>query len=222
MNKLLTEFIGTFFLVLTIALAVTFAGPITPIIIGCGLMALVYMGGPISGAHYNPAVTLAVFMRGKIKLEQAIPYVVVQLLGAFCGAAIAYHLSATHDPAGTTLGHLLIVAPAPAYTIMQALGAEILWTFALALVVLNVATVKQTAGNSYYGVAIGMTVAAGAACAGNISGGAFNPAVGVGSLLVAATKGASIAHAWLYIVGPCVGAAIAAIVFKIQHGTSAD
>ena len=116
----------------------------------------------------------------------------------------------------------MIVAPAPAFSMVQALAAEIIWTFALALVVLNVATVKQTSGNSYYGVAIGMTVAAGAACAGNISGGAFNPAVGVGSLLFAAIKGVSITHAWLYIVGPFLGAAVAAVVFRIQHGTSAD
>ncbi len=222
MNKLLTEFIGTFFLVLTIALASAYGTPITPLIIGCGLMVMVYMGGHISGAHYNPAVTLAVWMRGKIKPDEAIPYMVVQLLAAFCAAAVGFYLTVTHDSTGQELGHLLIVKGAPAYSTLQALASEIIWTFALALVVLNVATAKQTSGNSYYGVAIGMTVAAGAACVGHISGGAFNPAVGVGSLLFAAIKGESITHAWLYIVGPFLGAAIAAIVFRMQHGTSAD
>ena len=222
MNKLLTEFIGTFFLVLAICLASAFAGAVTPLIIGCALMAMVYMGGHISGAHYNPAVTLAVWMRGKIRADEAVPYMVVQLVGAFCGAAVGYYLTVNHDVDGKDFGHLLLVKGAPAFSNVQALAAEMIWTFALALVVLNVATVKQTAGNSYYGVAIGLTVAAGAACAGNISGGAFNPAVGVGSLLFAAIKGANITHAWLYLVGPFLGAAVAAVVFRMQHGTRAD
>ncbi len=213
MNKLLTEFIGTFFLVLIIALAVVGPAGMGPLVIGCGLMVMVYMGGHISGAHYNPAVTLAIWIRGKIRPELALPYILVQLLGAFAAAAVA----------GPIVGHALVVKPDyTKYTTLEFLSVESLFTFALALVVLNVATVKQVAGNSYYGAAIGLTVTAGAACVGHISGGAFNPAVGVGTLLYAAMKGESITHAWLYVIGPCTGAAVAALVFKLQHGTSAD
>ena len=179
---------------------------------------MVYMGGHISGAHYNPAVTLGVLLRGKIAPGEAVAYMIVQLIAAFCGAAAGYFMHASHDPKTMDLFGPVYVAPADAFTLMQALAVEVVWSFALVLVVLNVATVKKTAGNSYFGVAIGFTVAAGAACAGNISGGAFNPAVGVGTLLFAALKGKSIAHIWLYIVGPFLGAVIAAIVFKIQNG----
>jgi aquaporin Z len=212
MNKLLTEFIGTFFLMLTVALASAGTSVLTPLAIGCALMVMVYMGGHISGAHYNPAVTLAVWIRGKIKTEQAIPYIVVQLLGAFVASFVAY----------TLVGRAFYIHHAEAASTASILVAESLFTFALALVVLNVATVKQVAGNSYYGAAIGLTVTVGAVCVGNLSGGAFNPAVGVGSLLFAAIKGASITHAWMYIVGPCMGAMVAALVFKLQNGTTAD
>jgi aquaporin Z len=222
MNKLVTEFVGTFFLVLTIALAVASGSVLAPLVIGLVLAVMVYMGGPVSGGHYNPAVTLAVCLRGKIKPNEAVGYVVVQLLGAFCAAAVGYSLTLTQDAAGKDIPHVLYVLPGKDYSTIQALVAEMVFTFALALVVLNTATVKRTAGNSYFGLAIGMTVAVGAACAGHISGGAFNPAVGVGSLAFAAIKGASVSHGWLYIAGPLLGAAVAALVFKIQHGPNAE
>jgi aquaporin Z len=212
MNRYLTEAIGTFFLVLTIALAVATGTVLAPIVIGLILSIMVYMGGHISGGHFNPAVTLAVWIRGKIKTDDAVPYMVAQLLGAFVASFVAYTLD----------GQALYVHPAEGASISTVLTAESIFTFALALVVLNVATVKQVAGNSYFGAAIGLTVAVGATCVGHISGGAFNPAVGVGSLLFALIKGASITHAWMYVVGPCMGAVVAALVFKLQHGTSAD
>lgn len=215
MPKLITEFIGTFFLTLVVCLTVAVpgpVGPIAPLVIGLALMAMVYMGGHISGAHYNPAVTVAVWIRGLIKPDLAIPYIVVQLLGAFGAAFIAFSFT----------GLALYVVPAKGATVATVLTAESIFTFALALVVLNVATVKAVAGNSYYGAAIGLTVTAGAACVGGISGGAFNPAVGVGTLLFAAIKGSSISHAWMYVVGPCTGAATAALVFRLQHPSGAD
>jgi aquaporin Z len=231
MNKLLTEFIGTFFLVLTIALCtqqsyVTLA----PFIIGSALMCMVYMGGNVSGAHYNPAVTLAIWLRGKIAPPLAIQYMVVQLVGAFVAAVTANlllssHITAVDAATGTTtkesISYVLKVLPG-SYQIVFVLLAEVLFTFALALVVLNVATTKAAAGNSYYGLAIGFTVAVGAACVGSISGGAFNPAVGIGADLFALMKGADIAQCWVYILGPFIGAILAAMVFKIQHGPNAD
>jgi aquaporin Z len=230
MNKLLTEFIGTFFLVITVALCVKQGVPYAPVVIGSVLMCMVYMGGHVSGAHYNPAVTLAVWLRGKIGPVDAAKYMLVQLLGAVAAAAVAYLLMSSRivstDAATGTVTKVvthdwLLVAPGP-NRLPFVLAAEVLFTFALALVVLNVATVRATAGNSYYGLAIGFTVAVGAACVGAISGGAFNPAVGVGANLFAAVMGDPVGHSWIYVVGPCVGSALAAVVFKLQHGADAD
>ncbi|MCI0432253.1 MAG: aquaporin family protein [Gemmatimonadetes bacterium] len=209
MNKLVTEFTGAFFLVLTIGLVVATGAALGPIAIGSALMVMVYMGGPISGAHYNPAVTLAVLLRGKIEAREAGAYVIAQVLGALAAAAIVSFLT----------GDTLEVAPAPQYSTGAALLAEVLFTFALALVVLNVATVDATAGNSYYGLAIGFTVFTGAVAVGGISGGAFNPAVAVGPQIVDAAigDGGTIRHVWLYLVGPFTGGALAAIAFRFQH-----
>lgn len=218
--KLTTEFIGTFFLVFIIGLCVTRG--ITPgaaapaIAIGVGLAVLVYMGGHISGAHYNPAVTLAVFLRGKIEAASAAYYMLVQLAGAVVATL------AVRGITGTTLalapGGGVTVHPAGAdATYLIAVAVEAICTFLLALVVLNVATSKNTAGNSYYGFAIGGTVLACAAGAGGISGGAFNPAVGVGPAIASLLTGSGFpGHTWIYIVGPFLGGAAAAMVFRIQ------
>lgn len=204
----LTEFVGTFFLVLVIGLTVTSASPFAPLAIGATLMVMVYMGGHISGAHYNPAITLAVWIRGKLATRDVAPYVIAQLLGATLAAYTSYVLTAR------------TFAPRPGQTasIGQAMLVELLFTFALAIVVLNVATSRKTEGNSYFGAAIGLTVLAGAFAGGGISGGAFNPAVGIGPALVEATLGTgTLGNVWLYIVGPCVGAALAALLFKAQN-----
>ncbi|MDH4132259.1 MAG: aquaporin, partial [Gemmatimonadota bacterium] len=101
---------------------------------------------------------------------------------------------------------------------VAALLNEVLFTFALCLVVLNVATSKKTSGNSYYGLAIGFTVVVGAFAGGGVSGGAYNPAVGLGLNLVhGMVAGAGMGHAWLYLVGPLLGGALAATVFKVQE-----
>jgi len=207
-RKLVTEAIGTFFLVLTIGLTVTAGEPLAPVAIGSVLMVMVYMGGAVSGAHYNPAVTVAMLLRGKVTATEAAGYVVAQLIGAIVAALTAYGLT------GTTF------MPAPAATagVVQVLAVETIFTFALALVVLNVATARETEGNSYFGLAIGFTVLAGAFAGGPISGGAFNPAVGLGPALVAALVGGqAVGQVVYYIVGPLVGAALATAVFALQH-----
>src|SRR5918996_4239393 len=90
MNKYVTEFVGTFFLVLTIGLSVLGGTPMAPLAIGASLMVMVYMGGHVSGAHYNPAVSLAVLLRGKLQPGDVVPYMAMQILGAFAAAAVVY------------------------------------------------------------------------------------------------------------------------------------
>jgi aquaporin Z len=208
MKKYLTEFIGTFFLVLTICLAAGGHSSIPPLAIGASLMAMVYMGGPISGAHYNPAVSIAALMCGKLPARELMLYWIAQLAGAIVAAAIGCWI----------LGAPFAPAPAPTATALKALAVEFLYTFALCIVVLNVAVSKRSAGNSYFGLAIGFMVLVGAFAGGGVSGGAFNPAVGLGPILVSAVAGkGGLEHAWLYIVGPCLGAIVAASVFKLQE-----
>jgi aquaporin Z len=208
MRNLVTEFIGTFFLVFTVCLTVTGEVPMAPLAIGCSLMVMVYMGGHISGGHYNPAVSLAVVLRGKMPGKDFIPYVVAQVLGA----VVAAYLSSV------IFGRTIPIAPSANASVMAALLVEILFTFALALVVLNVATHPDVKGNSFYGLAIGFTIVVAAFAGGGISGGAFNPAVGTGITLVhALLGGGSFASWWLYLVGPFAGGALAAVVYKIQE-----
>ncbi len=207
MKSYLTEFIGTFFLVLIIGLVAREAAGLSALAIGVGLMVMVYMGGHVSGAHYNPAVTLSLMMRDKIRAADAMTYWVFQVAGSLVAAVTSWWL----------VGKTFAPAPGAGVGTAQALVVEILFTFALAIVVLNVAATKATAGNSYFGLAIGLTVFAGAYAGGPISGGAFNPAVGTGPILVDAIGGGgSLSHLWLYIVGPLGGAAIAAFVHGIQ------
>ena len=208
MRNLVTEFIGTFFLVFTVCLTVTGEVPMAPLAIGCSLMVMVYMGGHISGGHYNPAVSLAVLLRGKMPGKDFIPYVVAQVLGAI----VAAYLSSL------IFGRTIPIAPSANASVVAALLVEILFTFALALVVLNVATHPDVKGNSFYGLAIGFTIVVAAFAGGGISGGAFNPAVGTGITVVhALLGGGSFASWWLYLVGPFVGGALAAVVYKIQE-----
>jgi aquaporin Z len=212
MRRYLTEFIGTFFLVFTIGLTVTAGAPMAPLAIGSSLMIMVYMGGHVSGAHYNPAVSLALLLRGKLgSVGEFAGYVASQLAGAVVAALATY----------LVVGQTLKVAPADSASTLAALLVEILFTFALALVVLNVAASAKTQGNSFYGLAIGFTITVGAFAGGPISGGAFNPAVGTGPFLVVAlVGGGSLSHLWLYLVGPFVGGALAAGVFGIQEVTA--
>ena len=208
MKNYVTEFIGTFFLVLTVGLTVIGGTPFAPLAIGCSLMIMVYMGGHISGGHYNPAVSLGLTMRGKLAAKQFVPYVVSQFLGALAAAWVAYVVT----------GRTFAPEPSTAATPLQALLVEIVFTFALVLVVLNTATHAAVKGNSFYGLAIGFTVVVAAFAGGPISGGAFNPAVGTGPTILHALMGSGTwAHLWLYLVGPFAGGALAAGVFGVQE-----
>jgi aquaporin Z len=209
MRNYVTEFIGTFFLVLTIGLTVLGGTPLAPLAIGCSLMIMVYMGGHVSGAHYNPAVSLAVFLRGKMASGgELMRYWAAQVVGALAAALVVRAIA----------GSTFTPAPAAGTSAGAALLVEFLYTFALALVVLNSAASAKTHGNSFYGLAIGFTIVVAAFAGGPISGGAFNPAVGIGPIAVHATAGdGTWDFLWLYIVGPVLGGAAAAWVFGLQE-----
>ena len=205
MNKYVVEFIGTFFLVFTIGNVVIDpgAGDLAPLAIGSVLMVMVFAGGHVSGAHYNPAVTLAVFLRGKCDAKDVGPYVGAQILAAALAASLVLFIKGPEAQ-----------IKAMDLTISKALVAELLFTFALAFVVLSVATAKGTEGNSFYGLAIGLTVMAGAFAVGGVSGGVFNPAVAVGISLMGLSTWADI---WVYLVANFAGGAAAAFVFKFVN-----
>ncbi len=202
MNRYFVEFIGTFFLFLTIGTTVSLGAPgvIPPIAIGVALAVMIYAGGHISGAHYNPAVTLAVTLRGAAKMGDMLPYMLFQVLGGLGGAVVARYL--TGKP---------LVAAAPFPALGPVLVAEVLFTFALCWVVLNAATAKANQGNSFYGLAIGGTVMAGAFTVGGISGGAFNPAVAIAAAVQGLLPASQV---WAHVVADFAGGALAAIAFK--------
>jgi aquaporin Z len=209
MKKPLVEFIGTFFLVSTVGNTVLnpgSAGNLAPIAIGAILMTMIFAGGHISGGHYNPAVTLAVLLRGKCPLREAITYWVAQIVAALVAAAVVLFLK----------GYPAIPAPAEFHP-ARALIAEFIGTFALAFVVLNVATAKGTEGNSFYGLAIGFTVMAQAFAVGAISGGAFNPAVATG---ISTFGLVSWTNFWVYLIGDLGGGALAAAAFLYTNPKS--
>jgi aquaporin Z len=207
MRAYLTEFIGTYFLVLTIGLTALGGTPFAPLAIGGSLMVMVFMGGHVSGAHYNPAISIACAMRKKLPWSEVPPYIAAQLAGAVAAALTVHGI----------VGQTFTLAPAEGFGAANAIAIEALYTFALALVVLNVATIQKTKGNSFYGLAIGFTIVVAAYAGGPLSGGAFNPAVGLGPILVHSVfADGTLGDLWIYIVGPLLGAAGAAGAFGIQ------
>ena len=200
LKKCLVEFIGTFFLVLTVGCCVYSAsdGIIAPLAIGFVLMVMVYAGGYVSGAHYNPAVTLACLIRGAINLKDSAFYWISQALAGFIAAVTVKQL-------------LVTTAPQCDFCVCKLAIAEILFTFALCYVVLHCATTEETKGNSYFGLAIGSTVLVAAFATSGLCFGAFNPAVAIGLL----TFGACAKIIGITIISNLIGATIAGYVFKI-------
>src|SRR6202162_4654440 len=206
MNKYIVEFIGTFFLALTVGCTVigNGAGAFAPLAIGSALMVMIFAGGHISGGHFNPAVTLGVWLRGKCETKDVAPYMIFQIIGAVLAAFVVKFIKG-----GAAVTPLQLAT-------VPALVAEFLFTFALVYVVLNVATAKGTSGNSFYGLAIGFTVLVGAFSAGNISGGAFNPAVAAGISVMGLSSWPNI---WIYLLADFAGGAAAAGAFKAVNPT---
>lgn len=205
MRKYVVEFIGTFFLVLTVCGAVSARSEMAPVAIGGVLAAMIFAGGHISGGHFNPAVTLAVFLRGRLDVRDLPGYLGAQLLAGVVAAGIARYVIVARPevpPAltGRALGAAIVV--------------EILFTFALAYTVLNVATSRDHPVNSFYGLAIGLVVVAGAAAVGGISGGAFNPAVGLGVCLFGLAPWSMLS---VYLLATLAGGALAAYAFRFLN-----
>jgi len=199
MKKYLTELIGTFFLVLIIGLSKN------PLAIGFGLTILVYMGAHISGAHYNPAVSLAMLLRKEINISDFIKYISSQVLGASLAAYVVSIMSSN-----------MIVQPDLQEPVAIILLAELMFTYLLVFVILNVATHPNLEGNSFYGFAIGLTVMTGAYCVGPLTGGVFNPAVSIGPSLIDLVSGNGISQhfLWYYLTAPVAGSIIAVIHFN--------
>lgn len=204
-RKFAVEAIGTFFLVFTVVTSGLSGSPFTPLAAGAILMVMIYAGGHISGGHYNPAVTVAVLLRRRISIGDAVGYWIAQLVAGVIAALVARAIiSPTTVKTLQLTGHGLAAAAL----------VELLFTFALAYVVLNVATSKDQTNNSFFGLAIGFTVAAGAFAVGGISGAAFNPAVALG-----AATGSLFAWStlWVYLVVQIVAGAAAGLVFLVLN-----
>ncbi len=200
-QKITTEFIGTFFLSLTICTAAVYgsAGEYAPFGIAATLMVMIYAGGHISGAHYNPAVTVSIYLRGACEKDEVLPYIASQVIAAVSAAIVVENLLRPNEVVtGFELG-------------TDAIVAELLFTFALAYVILNVATTESTSGNGYFGAAIALVVLAGAITVGSISLASFNPAVT--SALIVSGK-LTLADSWMHFVPQFVGAVLATYVYK--------
>ncbi len=203
MNKYIIEFLGTFFLVLIIGLSQN------PVAIGLGLAVLVYMGAHISGAHYNPVVSLAMLINNQIELKEFSFYLASQLLGSVVATYFIMLLENDFEVISNT------------NDISSFFVAEILFTFLLVFVILNVALNKNLKGNQFYGLVIGLTVTAGAFTVGNISGAVFNPAVSFGpslfSFIDPQVVGANISSSDFfiyYLISGIIGSVIASYLYK--------
>ncbi len=204
--KAVVEFIGTFFLVFTVGMTVKSpdAAALAPLAIGSALMVMIYAGGHFSGGHYNPAVTLGVTLRGKMTWADASP------TGSLSSwPPSSRPVASVYQRHGVRRSEPI---PSPiSYNAAAWFLGEFLFTFALVYVVLNSATAKGTAGNSFYGLAIGFTVVVGAFAVGPVSGGAFNPAVGLGVTVMGL---AGFGKLIVYLIADFLGGAAAAYLFN--------
>jgi aquaporin Z len=204
-RKYATEFIGTFFLTFAVGTAVLTRSAFVPLAAGATLMVMIYAGGHISGGHFNPAVTLAVLVRRRIEVGDAVAYWLVQAAGGIAAGALARAVVNPSAVATLTLsGHAMSAAAV----------VELLFTFALCYVVLNVATSKDQPNNAFYGLAVGFTVAAGAFAVGGISGGVFNPAVALGGATAGLFAWPTI---WVYILVELGGGIAAGLAFRMLN-----
>jgi aquaporin Z len=202
--KYAVEAIGTFFLILTVGAAVGSHSALAPLAIGSALMVMIYAGGHLSGGHYNPAVTLAALIRHRIGVRDAVAYWLSQIgAGLIAALVVRTVIDPTQTGRPTTM---TLNGP----TLWAAFVVELLFTFALCYVVLNVATSRDHPNNSFYGLAIGFTVLAGAVAVGGISGGAFNPAVTVAGAVMQIFAWPTL---WVYLVAQLVAGAAAGLTF---------
>lgn len=198
MKRYIVELIGTFFLTLAICLTNQ------PIGIGLMLAAMIYLGGHVSGGHFNPAVSLTMFLEGLLKIQTLTYYIAAQLTGSFL-AALVYNILSD-----------VTFFPAPAQQVLtwEAMFIEAILTFVFCSVILIIAQKKMPSSDiSISGLVIGLVLAALIFTGGDISGGVFNPAVGTGTILFDIFKGGeSFDLLAIYLIGPFVGS-IAASFF---------
>jgi len=206
-RKYVVEFFGAFFLVMTICMTTSGGlGYFAPLAAGLMLVVMMYSSFHISGGHFNPAVSVATYLRGKLNAGDLLPYIVAQFLGGTLAAMLA----------GFLLTSYIDATPSPTVLeIVPALIAELLGSLLFVYVFLNLTTVKKTAGNNYYGLTIGFTYAAAIYAFGTISGGAFNPAVALGMTMADLTSWETI---WIFPVANFVGGVLAAFLSQYVNG----
>lgn len=211
--KYLVEGLATFFLVISIGLTgvLGLAGEMAPMAIGLTLVALVYMGGHVSLAHYNPAITLCFFIRGRCPGREVLPYLVAEFAGAALGALVVRGIFSGHVMTGDEVAVITRWNPGAGGPI---LASEFLFTFLLAYVILNVASARTIVGNEFYGLAIGFTVAGGAWAVGSISLASFNPAVTLGFAIMGRLGWSDI---WMHLLPQILASVLAAFAFKAMH-----
>ena len=207
LKKYIVEFIGTFFLVLTICMTSysKVSADLQPLAVGSMLMVLIYSMGYLSGAQFNPAISLAVYLRGRINIKEMGFYWIAQILGAVAAAMMTAVLISAKPPVG------LIASTPQFFSMVPSLIAEVLGSFALTWVILTVATSKALDGNNFYGLAIGFTVTALMYTLGSVSGSAFNPVVAIASCIAHLSTWNNL---WIYMVGGLGGAVLATMAFK--------
>jgi len=210
------EFIGCFIFIYTICMAVNNdnAKGLAPIAIGSCLMVIIYMGGAVSGGHFNPAVTLGIFIRDDgFSVVQMGVYMLAQFLGGIFGGIVAYALFPLDDEAWGPN-----IEPGGEYSDFAALLNEFIYAFLLVSTVLNVATSPAAAykNNSFFALAIGFSVVVGAFAGGAVSGGAYNPAVAFGVTVASAMSGAhsGFEYIWIPLIGDFLGGAVAAVFYR--------
>jgi aquaporin NIP len=209
MKKYVAETLGTFALVFCGTGAIIINQETSGIVTHPGIaftfglivMVMIYALGPISGAHFNPAVTIAFAIARKFPARQILPYVASQGVGAFIASGLLLILFPANEFLGTTL---------PAGSAMQSFVLELILTFFLMLVIINVATGSKEQG-MFAGLAIGSTVLLEAMFAGPICGASMNP---IRSLSPAIISG-HLEFLWIYLSAPIVGAALAVLVWEI-------
>lgn len=207
MKKYVVEFIGAFFLGLAFCMSMASATTVwAPLTVGLAYMVMIYAGGQISGAYYNPAVTLAIYLRGKLALGELPAYLFAQVVGGVVAALLSGFLVRS---TGVDIRDPLVVQPGPV------LLAEFAGAFFLCYVVLHMVASKRTMGNPFYGIVIGGTLTAVAFTFGAVSGGVFNPATAAG---ICTSQVLGWNSMWIYALAPLVAGAVAAFVFNYVNG----
>lgn len=214
-RKLLAEFIGTYFLVFAGTGAVVvneLTGSLTHVGIamtfGLVVAALIYAFGHVSGAHFNPAVTIAFWVRGDMRPREVLPYILTQFAGALAASLTLLLMFGDVAHLGATL---------PRYSWQQSFVFELILTFGLMIVILGSA-VHGKAIKSFAGIAIGATVGLEAMFAGPICGASMNPARSLAPAVVSGT----LEHLWIYLVATVIGAVAATLVYKLIHEAEAS